>query len=84
MHAQMATVQIIGYFCGSRAVAEMHKIKLTDFVDHGPNWVEYKPTGVTKTTKVNAEFVVTQRARAFVVGRKNCDLIRLSFFKANQ
>ena len=76
VHAQMATVQIIGYFCGSRAVSEMHEIKVTDFVEHGPNWIEFKPSGVTKTTKVNAEYVVTQRASSFIAGRNFFDLIR--------
>ena len=51
MHAQMATVQIIGYVCGSQAVYEINEIKVTDFVEHGPNWIEFKPSGVTKNNQ---------------------------------
>lgn len=76
LHLQKAGCQVIGGFCGNRAISEMHEIKISDFVEHGPNWMEYKPTGVTKSTKVNAEFEVTTKLSSFIVGRKNCDVIR--------
>lgn len=77
MHIQKATAQVIGNFLGARAISELHEVKVTDFYENGPNWMEYRPSGVTKTTKVNQEFQVTQRYPGFIVGRKNCDLIRL-------
>jgi hypothetical protein len=77
LHLQRAAVQIIGCFCGNRAITEMHEMKVSDFKERSNCWMEYDPTGVTKSTKVNAEYQVVERASSFIVGRKNCDLIRL-------
>ena len=76
VHIQKATIQIMGYFCGNRAIAEMNAIKISDFVEHNMHWIEYKPSGISKTTRVDAEFKVTEKCSSFIVGRKNCDLIR--------
>lgn len=77
LHLQKATIQVIGQFCGSRAISEMNEIKVTDFIEHGLDWLEFKPSGVTKTTKVDSNFTVSSRVSSFLVGRSNCDLIRL-------
>ena len=76
LHIQKATVQVIGQFCGSRAISEMNEIKVSDFIEHGLCWFEYRPSGVTKTTKVDSTFTVASRVSSFILGRSNCDLIR--------
>jgi hypothetical protein len=56
LHYQKATVQVLGKYLGSRVIAEMNEIKVTDFVEINALWMEYNPSGVTKTTKVNSQY----------------------------